>query len=110
MAITPSYAPLLILASLAEGDKHGYAIRRDVIERTAGDVRLGSTTLYRLLGQLRDEGYIGAARVRPARHLDDERRQYFRITAAGRRALGSELRRLVRVLMAAKPAVDSRSR
>lgn len=105
MGIRPSYAPLLILASLAEGDKHGYAIRRDVIERTAGDVRLGSTTLYRLLRELGEDGYLAAARARPARYLDDERRRYFRITPAGRRALASELRRLVRVLMAAKPIV-----
>jgi Transcriptional regulator PadR-like family len=49
---------LLILASLADADRHGYAIKKDVAERSAGDARLGSTTLYRILGHLLDEGPI----------------------------------------------------
>src|SRR4051812_49864989 len=93
MGTTPSYNALLILSSLADADRHGYAIRKDVTERTGGEVRLGSTTLYRLLGQLLDDGLIEEARARPAPQLDDERRRYFRITTGGRRALGAGLRR-----------------
>ena len=77
---SPSYHALLILGSLADADRHGYAIRKDVAERSGGDVRLGSTTLYRMLGQLLDEGLIEEARSRPAPQLDDERRRYFHIT------------------------------
>jgi DNA-binding PadR family transcriptional regulator len=110
MGTTPSYHAVLILASLADADRHGYAIRKDVAARSAGDVRLGSTTLYRLLGQLLDEGLIEEARSRPAPELDDERRRYFHITAAGRRALAAELRRLERVMLAVKPALESRGR
>jgi DNA-binding PadR family transcriptional regulator len=110
MGTTPSYNALLILASLVDADRHGYAIRKDVTERSGGGVRLGSTTLYRLLGQLLDDGLIEEARSRPAPQLDDERRRYFHITAAGRRALAAALRRLERVLLAAKPALESRGR
>jgi DNA-binding PadR family transcriptional regulator len=110
MAKAPSYTALLILASLADADRHGYAIKKDIADRGGGDVRLGSTTLYRLLGQLLDDGLIEEARTRPAPQLDDERRRYFHITAAGRRALAAEARLLERVLLAVKPALAPRGR
>jgi DNA-binding PadR family transcriptional regulator len=94
---------LLILACLADGDRHGYAIRKDVAARSGGDVRLGSTTVYRLLGELLDDGLIEDSRVRPALQYDDERRRYFRITPAGRRALSAGFRRLERVVRAMRP-------
>ena len=105
-----SYNALLILGSLAEADRHGYAIRKDVAERSGGDARLGSTTLYRILGHLLDERLIEEARGRPAPRLDDERRRYYHIAPAGRRALAAELKRLERVLLAVKPALAPRSR
>ena len=110
MAVKPNHSALLILASLADADRHGYAIKKDVAERTAGEVRLGSTTLYRLLGQLLDDGLIEEARTRPAPQLDDERRRYFHITPAGKRALAAEMRILERVLHAVRPALAPRSR
>src|SRR5918993_5909025 len=110
MGATPNHTALLILASLADADRHGYAIKKDIVDRTAGEVRLGSTTLYRLLGQLLDAGLIEEARTRPAAPLDDERRRYFHITAAGRRALATELRIMERVLLAVRPALAPRSR
>lgn len=110
MGRTASYHALLILASLADADRHGYAIRKDVAERTGGAVRLGSTTLYRLLGQLQDDRLIEDARTRPAPQHDDERRRYFRVTPAGRREMTAELRRLERVVAAVKPALSGRGR
>jgi len=101
---------LLILASLSDEARHGYAIKKDVAARAAGDVRLGSTTLYRLLGQLLDQGLIEEQHARPSPALDDERRRYYRVTAAGRRALSAELRRLERVLTAAQSAGGTRAR
>ena len=101
---------LLILASLADADRHGYAIKKDIVERSGGDIPLGSTTLYRLLGHLLDDGLIEEARSRPAPQLDDERRRYFHLTASGRRALAAEMRRLERVLLAVRPALAPRSR
>src|SRR3954466_13042896 len=110
MGKTPPYNAVLILASLADADRHGYAIRKDIAERSAGEARLGSTTLYRVLGQLLDEGLIEEARSRPAPQLDDERRRYFHITAAGRRTLAAELRGREGVRLAAGPACEPRSR
>jgi DNA-binding PadR family transcriptional regulator len=110
MGKSPSYTALLILASLADADRHGYAIKKDIAERSGGEVRLGSTTLYRLLGQLLDAGLIEEAHSRPAPQLDDERRRYFHITTAGRRELVAEARRLERVLLAVRPALAPRGR
>ena len=99
----PSNA-VLILSSLADGERHGYAIRKDIEHRTGDDVKLGVTTLYRLLKQLLDGGLVEESDRRPAPALDDERRRYYRITTSGRRALTSEIRRMERVLAAARPA------
>ena len=93
----------LILATLADGYRHGYAIRRDVEARTEGEVKLGVTTLYRLLRQLLAAGLVEESTRRPAPQFDDERRRYFTITPAGRRVLRAELLRLKRVLAAAQP-------
>ena len=93
----------LILATLADGYRHGYAIRREVEARTDGAMRLGVTTLYRSLRQLLAAGLVEESDRRPAPQFDDERRRYFAITPAGRRALRAELTRLERVLAAARP-------
>lgn len=73
---------LLILASLAGGPKHGYAIMEDV-EVMCG-VRLGPGTLYAALTRLEQRGLIEAL---PA----DERRRPYRLTAAGARTLEADL-------------------
>lgn len=96
---------VLILATLADGYRHGYAIRRAIESRTEGAVRLGVTTLYRLLRQLLEAGMVEESARRPLPQFDDERRRYFSITTPGRRALRAELRKLERVLAAARPTV-----
>ena len=73
---------LLVLASLADGDKHGYAMIDD-IERFA-NVRLGPGTLYGAITRLEERGWI-----RPVEAED--RRQPYRLTAEGRRHLKTEL-------------------
>jgi DNA-binding PadR family transcriptional regulator len=79
---------LLVLASLAGGPKHGYAITRDVEQMTG--TRLGPGTLYGALSRLEARGLIEAL---PA----EARRRPYRLTAAGRTALGEHLRVLERV-------------
>jgi DNA-binding PadR family transcriptional regulator len=101
---------LLILASLSDEPRHGYAIKKDIAARTAGEVQLGSTTLYRLLSQLLDQGLIEEQHTRPSPALDDERRRYYRVTPAGRRALAAERQRLERVLFALRSAGGTRAR
>jgi DNA-binding PadR family transcriptional regulator len=70
--------PLLVMASLAEAPKHGYAIIRDVAD-TMG-VSLGAGTLYAVIARLEERGFIEAL---PAQ----DRRRPYRLTAAGVREL-----------------------
>lgn len=76
---------LLVLASLAGGDKHGYAITRDVSEQTG--VSLGPGTLYAVIARLEDGGLIEAL---PA----DGRRRPYRLTTAGAAALNAQAVRM----------------
>ena len=73
---------LLILASLADGDKHGYAMMTDIME-FAG-VELGPGTLYGAITRLEERGFIRAM-------APGDRRQPYRLTAAGRKFLDTEL-------------------
>jgi len=93
-------ATTLILASLAESDKHGYGIMLDV-QQFAG-VELGPGTLSAAITRLVDCGWI-----RPLESVD-RRRRPFRLTAAGRTHLQEEVAQLNRVVKTAlgrlKPA------
>jgi DNA-binding PadR family transcriptional regulator len=80
---------LLVLASLADGDKHGYAMIDD-IEVFAG-VRLGPGTLYGAIARLETRGWIRAIEA-------DKRRQPYRLTPDGRRHLKEELGELNEVV------------
>ena len=82
---------LLILASLADGDKHGYAIMTDI--QAFACVTLGPGTLYGAITRLEERGLI-----RPVGGA--ERRQPYRLTAAGRRVLEAELSALESVVRA----------
>lgn len=79
---------VLVLTSLAEGPKHGYALAKD-IESFAG-VKLGPGTLYGALSRLEDRGWIEAL---PA----TDRRRPYQITAAGAEGLAKQLRTAQRV-------------
>ena len=81
-----------ILLSLADGDRHGYAITQEVAARTGGDVRLGPGTLYRSIQRMLEQGLLVESRRRPAD--DDPRRRYYRITPFGRAVARAEARRL----------------
>ncbi len=83
-----------ILMSLAEEDRHGYAILQDVAARTRGAVRLSAGTLYRSIQRMLEDGLIVETRKRPAPEDDDERRRYYRITPFGSAVASAEARRL----------------
>lgn len=90
-----------VLLSLADADQHGYAIMQEVLDRTAGKVRLWPATLYGTLKRLIDADLIAESDRRPAD--DDPRRKYYRLTAFGRKVLAAESARLedlVRVIHA----------
>ncbi len=91
-----------ILLSLADGERHGYAIRRDIAAHTDGKLRLGPATLYRSIKHLVEDGLIEESDVRPDPALDDERRHYYRLTDFGRQVMVAEVRRLERVLALAR--------
>ncbi len=92
---------LHILLALAEGDRHGYAIAKEIEAATDGEVRTGPGTLYGSIQRMLDAGLIDDA-PRRARTDDDERRRYYRTTAFGRRVLALEAERLARVVDAAR--------
>ena len=84
---------LHVLLAVGEGTAHGYAIGRDIEERSGG--RLDPTTgaLYQALKRLTREGLVRP--VGPPKGSEvDARRKYFALTAEGRRALAAEVRRL----------------
>lgn len=83
-----------ILMSLAEEERHGYAIIKDVEATTEGELRLSPGTLYRSIQRMLEDGLIVESNRRPARALDDERRRYYRITPLGVATARAELRRL----------------
>jgi DNA-binding PadR family transcriptional regulator len=82
-----------VMVSLGDADRHGYAIIKDVADRTDGAVRLGAGTLYAIVKRLLDDGLIveiaSAATV-----SDDQRRRYYRLTPLGRRVARAEVERL----------------
>lgn len=80
--------PLLVLASLAGGPKHGYAITQDVADQTG--VRLGPGTLYGAIGRLEERGLIEA--LPPT-----QRRRPYQLTSAGEQVLADTARQMRQV-------------
>jgi DNA-binding PadR family transcriptional regulator len=83
-----------ILLSLAERDRHGSGIVRDVLDLTGGELRLWPVTLYGSLDELREHGWIRELDAAPERGEDRGHRRWFRITPQGRRALAAEMERM----------------
>jgi len=83
-----------IMLSLAGGEQHGYGIMQEVLERTAGKMRLWPATLYGSIKRLIEAELIEESDERPAPELDDARRRYYRLTALGRQVLDAECERL----------------
>ena len=89
-----------IMLSLAGGEQHGYGIMNEVLQRTAGKVRLWPATLYGSIKRLIEAELIEESDERPAPELDDARRRYYRLTALGRRVLDAECERLQELVRA----------
>lgn len=96
---------LFILASLAQGELHGYGIARDVEELSDGQVRLSAGTLYGALNRLSDGGLVEDV---GERQVQGRRRRYYRITATGHAALAAEVERLRRAAVALGARVAAR--
>ena len=89
-----------VLIALADSEKHGYAILKEVEERTSGRVRLGSGTLYAIIKRLLNDGLIEEIDERPAE--DDERRRYYALTSFGRKVAAAEAQRMEEMVAAAR--------
>ena len=96
LPLTP--AMLHVLLALADGEKHGYAIIKEVSRRTNDQVVLGAGTLYALIKRLLSEGMIVESAARPDPSLDDERRRYYRLTPFGRAVAMAEVQRLEEII------------
>jgi DNA-binding PadR family transcriptional regulator len=102
-----SYLPLTpgvfhVLLALADGEKHGYMISKEIARRTGGEVRLGAGTLYGIIKRLYYDDMIEESDERPDFSLDDQRRRYYRLTQRGRELAAAEAERLQRVLAMAR--------
>jgi DNA-binding PadR family transcriptional regulator len=89
---------LHILLSLANGIRHGYAIKREIEQRTDGALRLGPASLYVSIQKLQSLQLIADAN-QPIDYPDTRpNRRYYRLTDEGRDALSRELDRLERIV------------
>lgn len=95
-------AAFQILMALSDDDLHGYEIMRRVEEQTEGRTRMGPGTLYSSIQALLDAGFIAEVASRGDEGLNDARRRYYRLTAAGRKAARDEAERLADVLRVAR--------
>jgi DNA-binding PadR family transcriptional regulator len=97
-----SPAAFSILLALKDGEKHGYAILRSVLEYSDGAVKLLPGTLYNLLKRMLDNGWIEELEERPDPALDDERRRYYCLTALGEKVATLEAQRLEELVRTAR--------
>jgi DNA-binding PadR family transcriptional regulator len=100
LPLTP--ATFHILLSLADEERHGYAIMQDVATATDGVIRLGPGTLYGAIKKLLSDGLIAESDERPDPSMDDTRRRYYRITPFGSRVASAEASRLAAVVKLAR--------
>lgn len=89
-----------ILLSLAPGEKHGYAILKDVEMLSGRKIRLGTGTLYGALSRLLDQGLIETAQITAGG--PGKPRKAYALTEQGRRVLAAETERLEAMLAAAR--------
>jgi DNA-binding PadR family transcriptional regulator len=102
-----SYQPLTpavfhILMSLADGEKHGYVIMKDVETQTGGRIKMGPGTLYGSIKRMLAANLIEETAERPDPEMDDERRRYYRLTGLGRKVAAAESERLAQAVAVAK--------
>jgi DNA-binding PadR family transcriptional regulator len=86
-----------VLLSLADGQKHGYAILKEVAERTSGVVELSTGTLYGIIKRLLADGLI-----RESVLGSTDRRRAYRLTPLGRRVALAEAERHQELVLVAR--------
>ena len=99
LPLTP--AVFHVLLALADEDRHGYGIILEVDERTSGEVRLRTGTLYTILARLLEDALVAETTPRQG-DKDDPRRKYYALTPLGRAVVRAEAQRLERLLALAQ--------
>ncbi len=100
LPLTP--AVFEILLALADQDRHGYGIMKEVEQRTEGLMKLGPGTLYGSIKRMLELDLIEDSGDRPDPELDDDRRKYYRLTKQGRQVASAEANRLDRQVQQAR--------
>lgn len=99
-----------ILLSLADGDRHGQAIARDVLELSGGQVTLWPAALYGSLDELREDGWIQEVDERRGRPADaSDKQRIYRLTRAGHRVVAAETARLEALVREARARMRPRT-
>ncbi len=96
LPLTP--AVFHILLALADQERHGYSIMREIEVQTEGSMRIGPTTLYRSIKRMLADGLIVELDERPDPELDDERRRYYKLTGLGEQVMVAETQRMARTV------------
>ena len=91
LPLTP--AVFFVLFSLADGEKHGYAIMQGMARLSDGKVHMGPGTLYTTLQRLLDLDWIEEVQSRAGME-GGNRRRYYRLTGNGKALLEAELSRM----------------
>lgn len=100
ITLTPTIFHILVV--LSGGERHGYAILREVREIAEGKSSLGPTTLYRSIRTMLDGRLIEELDERPDPESNDERRRYYRLTDFGAKVLSDEVERLESLVKVAR--------
>jgi DNA-binding PadR family transcriptional regulator len=88
---------LSILLAMADEDRHGYGIMKEIERLTEGELQVGAGSLYGALQRLTAEGLVEES-PQDAGAGEDARRRYYRLTASGRAAARAEIRRMARTI------------
>ena len=101
-----SYLPLTnlsyqVLLALADKNRHGYGIIKEVRAHTGGEMELETGTLYTALKRMKDEGLIDVVPPEEVPAGEDDRRRIYRLTQAGTEVLAAESRRLASLVQVA---------
>ena len=99
LPLTPLWFNILLAA--ADGPTHGYAVIKEIEERTEGAMSPGTGTVYVALQRLAQEGLLEET-SEGRREYDDRRsRRHYELSSLGREVCAAEARRLAREVQAA---------
>ena len=100
LSLTP--AVFQILLALLDDEQHDYRIMQLVENNSGGKFKMGPGTLYGTIKRMLADGFIEETEERPDPSMDDQRRRYYRLTAAGKNAARAEAERLAVLVASAR--------